>query len=225
MNEVPDLVHLNESCDNFASCLDVNTKPHNNDIRAIDSTPFLCAMYSFCPDPCCPRQHLKDETTCLDVGENPCFESNPSGQRECVVKRQENRDFRDIILNRWNVTCRCPWKGFVWDSRYGMCVDIDECLTGIHGCDPLREACVNLQGTYECVCRWGYYKIDKKCKPSAALTELKLNRRRENNTNDQMAESIIKKMFRVIFQRSSSNSLTIINFYVFTPYLLFIILP
>lgn len=223
MNEVADLMHLNESCDNFASCLDVNMRPHNNDIRAMDSTPFLCAMYSYCPDPCCPRQHLKDQSSCLDITENPCFETNPSGQRECVVKRQENRDFRDIILNRWNVTCRCPWKGFVWDSRYGMCVDIDECLTGIHECDPLGEACINLKGTYECVCRWGYYRTDKKCKPSAALTELKLNRK-TNMTEDRIAESIVKQLYRVMFHRSSSSMINI-NFYFLTPYVLFLIVP
>lgn len=225
MNEVRDLVHLNESCDNFSYCLDTSMKAHNYDIRALDSNPFACAMYSFCPDPCCPRKHLTDEKSCLENPDNPCFESNPSGQRECVVKRQENRVLADIILNRWNVTCRCPKAGFVWDSRYGMCVDIDECLTGIHECDPLREACVNLVGTYECACRWGYYMIDKKCKPSPVLSELKLDRKKENKTNEEMAESLIKKTFRAIFPRSSCSQLFKSNFYITIPYVLFLIIP
>lgn len=225
MHEVRDLQHLNESCDNFVSCLDANMKPRNYDVRAEDSSPFLCAMYSFCPDPCCPRQHLSDEKSCLESPDNPCFESNPSGQRECVVKRRENRDFRDIILNRWNVTCRCPRTGFVWDSRYGICVDVDECLTGIHECDPLREACVNLVGTYECACRWGFYLVNKKCTPSPVLSELKLNKNKKSGNDTKLAKSVIKQMFQYIFPHSSSNIVLPTNLYPLIPYLFFLIFP
>lgn len=225
MNEVSDLRHLNENCDNFASCLDVHMLPHNYDVRATDDVPFLCAMYSFCPDPCCPRQHLGNATDCLDIQENPCFETNPAGQRECIVKRPENRYFRDIILNRWNVTCHCPWTGFVWDSRYGMCVDIDECLTGIHECDPLREACVNLVGTYECACRWGYYLLDKKCVPSPVLADLKLNKKKQSDNKEQLAESIVKKLYRKLLRKSSSNALPRFNIYMLMPYVIFTFIP
>lgn len=47
MNEVPDLMHLNEQCDNFAYCLDNATGLNNGDLRAEDSKPFACAQYRY----------------------------------------------------------------------------------------------------------------------------------------------------------------------------------
>ena len=31
------------------------------------------------------------------------------------------------------------------------CIDVDECLEGSDGCDADREACVNTEGSFECV--------------------------------------------------------------------------
>ena len=31
------------------------------------------------------------------------------------------------------------------------CIDVDECLEGSDGCDAEREACVNTEGSFECV--------------------------------------------------------------------------
>lgn len=47
MNEVPDLMHLNEQCDNFAYCLDNAIGLNNGDLRAKDSKPFACAQYRY----------------------------------------------------------------------------------------------------------------------------------------------------------------------------------
>lgn len=47
MNEVPDLMHLNEQCDNFAYCLDNAIGLNNGDLRAKDNKPFACAQYRY----------------------------------------------------------------------------------------------------------------------------------------------------------------------------------
>ncbi|VEN60296.1 unnamed protein product [Callosobruchus maculatus] len=59
-----------------------------------------------------------------------------------------------------------------WSSLYGICVDIDECaIPEKNNCDRMTEACVNLPGTFRCVCQWGHIfnEQQKKCVPSAAL--------------------------------------------------------
>ncbi|KAL1506605.1 hypothetical protein ABEB36_005934 [Hypothenemus hampei] len=110
MNEVPDLKHLNDTCNNFAYCLD-NTGPSNNDIRANDKEPFACAQYSFCPDPCCPNKHLSKWEFCWNDEKNPCHHENPDGQRQCAVFRMENTDFR----------CVCKW-GYSYNEELKKCV-------------------------------------------------------------------------------------------------------
>lgn len=206
MHGVPDLKHLKESCDNFASCLDPTFGTNNRDVRANDSVPFMCSLYSFCPDPCCPRKHLTDSVQCWDSPENPCFEANPSGQRECAVVRRENTEFGDIVLNRWNVTCRCALAGTVWDSRFGICIDIDECLAEVHDCDPLREACVNTFGGHQCACRWGYTWRNGRCEENPALTLIKLKENEEKEENQKkLATSIVKKLFNYIFRTSDAS--------------------
>lgn len=208
MNEMPDLKDLKESCDNFANCLDRSFGVHNRDPRANPRSPFSCALYSFCPDPCCPYRHLKGFDECWNGSENPCFSENADGKRICKINRAENRELSDIVLNRWNVTCKCPRNGFEWDSKYGMCVDVDECLSGLHGCSPVGEACVNLPGSFKCACRWGYgwNAIRKVCEPSPALEIIKLhNRKIVSETRDRNASSIVKKLFNAIFGRNECN--------------------
>ncbi|KAJ8921357.1 hypothetical protein NQ315_002972, partial [Exocentrus adspersus] len=206
MKEVPDLKHLHDHCDNFANCLDGNLGPNNKDIRADDSNPFACAIYSFCPDPCCPMKQLTTLKTCWDSKENPCFRGNLPGNRECAVNRSSNVEFRDIVLNRWNVTCRCP-KGREWNSRYGMCVDVDECTTGGHACHRKLEACVNLEGSFRCACKWGHVwsTKERKCTPSPALAIIKKSHRIPNEDKNKQPESIIRKLIKII-RRSQASS-------------------
>ena len=37
-----------------------------------------------------------------------------------------------------------------------LCIDIDECVSGIDECDPVSTQCVNNDGSYTCVCKSGY---------------------------------------------------------------------
>ncbi|KAJ8950567.1 hypothetical protein NQ318_015700 [Aromia moschata] len=212
MQQTPELEHLSEMCDNFANCLDEGLGPNNGDTRADDSRPFACALYSFCPDPCCPDRRLVDKEACWNSLENPCFEGNPVGQRECAVNRSLNIDFRDIVLNRWNVTCGCPKTGYVWNSMYGMCVDVDECATDADDCDQKLEACVNLEGSFRCACKWGHIWNSKKkaCTPSAALKLIKLGRRQEGSDKDGKG-SFFKRIAN-FFRKSNSSSMLQCNY-------------
>lgn len=93
MKLTPELKQLSDHCDNFAYCLDEIYGEHNRDIRADDSQPFLCALYSFCPDPCCPTKHVTGMEECWDSNENPCH-GNAAGDRQCSVSLANNREFR-----------------------------------------------------------------------------------------------------------------------------------
>lgn len=224
MNGVPNLEHIKEKCDNFAGCLDPEHGATNHDPRADDNKIFACSLYSFCPDPCCPQKHLANLFGCWEHPNNPCFASNLAGHRQCVAERSRNTDFRDIILNRWNVTCHCPLAGYEWDSRYGMCVDVDECLNEVHECDPDREACVNLQGSFECACRWGYSKKGSGCEASSALDIIRLQTVKINNiTKLPLARSVVKKLFQLI--SSLQNNCSVINYNTFIICIIFNIFP
>lgn len=165
----PALSMLGESCDNFASCLDSTFGHRNYDPRSDDKFSFTCAMYSFCPDPCCPLKHVKAVSQCHDSELNPCFTENAQSSevlhRECRFDRKDNQNLEGIIANKWNVSCHCREKGFEWKSQFGMCVDVNECTVDKHHCNSVTESCMNLPGTFQCICRWGYAydAVKKRC--------------------------------------------------------------
>ncbi|KAI5638042.1 calcium-binding EGF domain-containing protein [Phthorimaea operculella] len=153
MLELPELSMITESCDNFATC----TEPagfHNHDIRGDDRQSFACAMHSFCPDPCCPMKLLQSKEQCR-VQDCPCFTENlDSSDKDCKLYRKHNQNFKDIIVNRFNVSCNCKEKGFEWNSQSGLCIDTDECFTGKHNCDE-SQVCLNTVGGFVCACKFG----------------------------------------------------------------------
>ncbi|XP_050294268.1 uncharacterized protein LOC126734614 isoform X2 [Anthonomus grandis grandis] len=209
MNEIPDLKYLDEQCDNFAYCLHLSYGPNNEDVRAVDKVPFKCAEYSFCPDPCCQVIHLPRIDVCWNNVKNPCFKENPEGKRECQFKRNENTDFTDLILNRWNVSCHCQEKGYIWNSLYGLCVDIDECSDEVHTCNKEGQACINLPGSYKCICRWGYFfdNSKKTCVVSNVIDKIKLNSEPKKNTsNGREAWIIAKKIVLTIINVPYTSS-------------------
>lgn len=206
MNKEPHLRHLNDNCDNFASCLDPKFGTNNKDPRARDNIEYGCALYSFCPDPCCPVKHVYDLDACWSLKDNPCLQASLQNQRQCALNQSQNTDFRELILNHWNVTCKCPQSGYEWSSRYGICIDIDECARESHGCRFGDEACVNLQGGFRCACSWGYVwqVATKRCVPSAALSLIKLRRSQAKQEKEKkMATSLVKRILK-LFQPSSN---------------------
>ena len=74
----PELTHFGQPCDNHADCLGIYGA-HNKDPRADDRRAFACAIYSFCPDPCCPLKHIWYWNDCFQSEQNPCHDGNPPG--------------------------------------------------------------------------------------------------------------------------------------------------
>lgn len=210
MQETTELEHLGEPCDNFAACLDSAYGPNNEDIRANDTNPYACALYSFCPDTCCPFKHLKRLEDCWDEPENPCHRLNAPDQRTCSLNFSSNTGFEDLVLNRWNVSCNCPEKGYIWSSLYGFCIDVDECGTSeTHNCDHKSEACLNLAGSFRCACKWGFVwnSKHKKCVLSAALELIKVDKSvEEKNKTLSFVQKVLK-----LFGKSDSCSVLLSN--------------
>ncbi|KAL0270738.1 UNVERIFIED_CONTAM: hypothetical protein PYX00_008041 [Menopon gallinae] len=146
MREERHLALFIDDCDNHANCLDWSTGPSNLDYRAGKDRPFACAAYSFCPDPCCPEKLMTSIVDCQYV--SPCGANN----YVCEMSRSANVDLDSIILNYWNVSCHCEVPGTRWDSRSGMCVDVDECLENPDICEPPVRTCLNYRGGYACIC-------------------------------------------------------------------------
>lgn len=129
------------------------------DIRDISKMhirdPFLCARLWFCPDPCYGRKTGGNftEYDARDPG-NPCGDlPNPV----CDWKPKSNYNFKDLIRNRFNITCDCAskWPGYEWNNKFGLCVDKDECYDRVHECS-YKRVCRNNVGSYSCTCPRGF---------------------------------------------------------------------
>ncbi|KAL1463790.1 hypothetical protein WDU94_015503 [Cyamophila willieti] len=168
------LSYFGESCDNFANCLDDQFGLNNHDWRADDRLAFACARYSFCPDVCCPLRHVKYLTECALSNLAPCWNLTELSTRFCDLPLEQNTNLASIIYNQWNVSCKCRDIGFIWDSRFGICVDKNECLDGSDSCDKASELCFNTVGGFECCCKWGFEfdNITRSCRSSSAIQRI-----------------------------------------------------
>lgn len=181
MLEQKELKHFENQCDNFALCLDKTFGPYNKDPRADDSKPFYCAMYSFCPDTVCPVKHIKYPDDCKHHTKYDCSPETTTGADKDVLIRTKNRNLNGIVLNHWNLSCACSRKGFIWSSIDGMCVDVNECADGSHTCDLDAQNCLNLPGSFHCICNWGFDwdANTKSCHRSDLKVQTKPNRQKE----------------------------------------------
>nr|XP_031838899.1 uncharacterized protein LOC116429754 [Nomia melanderi] len=203
---VPELSIFGESCDNHANC---EVDGGNGDPRADDAKPYACALYSFCPDHCCPLKHIRSMSDCYQSPRNPCHAGNTASRRECTLNRQENHDFLSLIANQINISCYCPETGYEWSSRFGFCIDVNECTRKLHDCSlEDGETCFNMPGGYECVCKFGYaYDSElKACIVSSVVQEaLTINQTESNETK----KTNIMEMIIDTITRSTGNRLVI----------------
>lgn len=112
-----------------------------------------------------------------------------------------------MVANQINISCECPDPGYEWSSRFGLCVDVNECARGEHGCSTEDgETCVNLPGGYECVCKFGYvYDPDQReCVFSSDIQQILLGWKEESNVTEK--KSVIDTIVKAI-ARSSGNHL------------------
>lgn len=170
MLEVEELKHFKERCDDYAQCTWDDFVFSNGDYRADDRIPFQCAKYSFCPDPCCQSNRLLSIATEQEqCQKNPCVNLQ---NKSCNLDPQRNQNFVAMIYNEWNVSCVCDQpSGYQWKSRYGMCVDYDECANQTI-CDNVSETCFNTPGNYVCACSYGHTWSTAKnqCRENERLT-------------------------------------------------------
>ncbi|XP_057334151.1 uncharacterized protein LOC130673212 [Microplitis mediator] len=158
----PELKYFNESCDNFSNCLDEKYGTNNKDPRANDDIPFSCAFYSFCPDPCCPLRHVLSIQDCVESKFNPCSINSQGESGNCYFPFDKNYNLNSLIKNELNITCDCQDSGYEWSSKFGLCVDIDECSKKLDNCSHTSNTvCINLPGSFYCACQLGYiYNIE-----------------------------------------------------------------
>lgn len=80
------------------------------------------------------------------------------------MNREENQDFESLSRNHINITCHCRESGYEWSSRFGICVDVNECACDLHDCNLENgQICINQPGSYTCICGVGFaYKSEKK---------------------------------------------------------------
>ncbi|EZA56658.1 hypothetical protein X777_02262 [Ooceraea biroi] len=202
---VPDLATFGEPCDNHANCLD-EYGVRNKDPRADDTKPFACALYSFCPDHCCSMKHIWYMKDCFQSRHNPCYAENRPAHRKCTLNRDENRDFQALRANRINVSCECHQPGYEWSSRFGLCVDVNECTRGTHNCTLDVESCMNLPGHHVCICRLGniYDSKRKRCVHSPEIERI-LKAGMEEPQTIKKTRSLLDKVIQTIIKSAASN--------------------
>ncbi|KFD62242.1 hypothetical protein M514_10500 [Trichuris suis] len=125
----------------------------------LDDKPFRCALFSFCPDPCCNRTQLIQHTCDWD-DRNICVKQKLKG---CQLSLNHNENFNDLIKGRLNVSCKCPEVGMRYNPDSSACVDVDECAEMRHRCVRPNTICVNTIGSYVCVCQAGFKEAGGYC--------------------------------------------------------------
>lgn len=125
------------------------------------------------------------------------------------MRRQENHDFLSLIANRINISCHCSETGYEWSSRFGFCIDVNECSRKLHDCSlDDGETCFNMPGGYECVCKFGYVfdSESKGCVVSSMVQEVLTISKTESNETRQAS---IMEMIIDTITRSTGNRLVI----------------
>jgi len=162
LNKNPLFKHFNRECMSTSEThLNQNQKHIKFYNEYNDSIEFACAELSFCPDFCCSKafydsnyDHFNDnwKERCENHATNPCSKfKDPS----CRLSKQANTNLSDLKNNKINFECHCK-NGLRYDNSSKQCLDIDECMEGIHNCHGPMQTCLNTHGSFECHCEPGY---------------------------------------------------------------------
>lgn len=136
--------------------------------------------------------------------------------RTCTLEEQENRDFLSLMANQINISCECHEPGYEWSSRFGLCVDVNECSRGEHSCSSGDgETCINMPGGYECICRFGYVydQEQRACALNSAVEAMLAEA--EAASNETETFSVIEMIVRTV-TRSAGNCRSV-NYATFIP--------
>ena len=134
--------------------------------------PYDCALLSFCPDFCYGKEFLKKRSSSIEDAyisdSNPC---KSIGKGTCELNAIENQNFDDLVKMNINFTCNCQ-AGLKFFSKFGICIDIDECDTYSHNCFGKHQTCLNTFGSYKCICKRGFKMENNNCERFNSIDEI-----------------------------------------------------
>ncbi|XP_076455942.1 uncharacterized protein LOC143290413 [Babylonia areolata] len=166
----PVMCTSSEGCHEHATC-----QPFLNNTKS------MC----ICKEGFTGRGGAEDEKGCDDINEcdgpTPCAENalctNFPGGFTCTCNSAKNFigdgytlcTYKCYSHDNCHVNAKCKSSDCVCNSGYrgngSFCEDENECESGDYNC-PGDSMCSNTDGSYECVCRDGFYFVDKQgCKP------------------------------------------------------------
>jgi len=167
-------------------------RQHNTDLfeeLCVDHLKRCCLKNRWGPDCAeCPggtETPCSGQGTCRGEGEREKKEGKQAGTCQCnngyngtlcdgckdkFVRVEDTKTCEECSTLCKSQNCTAPGPQGCVECRMGYemveetgCTDINECQREGMGCgDPLEE-CVNSAGSYECVCKTGYNRVDGKC--------------------------------------------------------------